>query len=75
MFDTMEEDEIENGNKQEIGETPPEVSISSLINTFRKRGIMATLDDENLGPHTHLLLLLGIVFIISIIIGIYLAVA
>jgi hypothetical protein len=53
-----------------VGDEPPDVSIGSIINTFRTRGIMDTLNDEELGPHTHLFLLLSIVLFITIIIGI-----
>jgi hypothetical protein len=61
--------------KSEIGEEPPQVSIGSLINSFRTRGINATLNDENIGPHSHLFFLLSLVFLLSIIVGVYIAVA
>jgi hypothetical protein len=70
----MDEEFQELKFQEEIGEEPPQVSIGGLINSFRTRGINATLNDENIGPHSHLLLLLSLVFLISIIIGIYIAV-
>ena len=71
----MVDDELNDYTAQEIGEEPPEVSIGILLDTFKKKGFVKALDDEELGPHTHLLMLLGLVTLISIIIGIYLAVA
>ena len=65
----MAEDyEIFNINS-EIGEEPPEVSIGIIINAFRTRGIIDTLNDEAMGPHTHLFVLLSIIFLIASIIG------
>ena len=61
--------------QEEIGEEPPKVSFGILLDNFRSRGFKETMNDESLGPHTHLLLLLSMIFLISIIIGIYLAVA
>jgi len=61
--------DVEEYTDTEIGDEPPDVSIGLLFSTFRKRGIVDTLNDEALGPHTHLMLLLSIVFIIAIIIG------
>ena len=54
----------------EIGDEPPEFSIKAIISSFRTRGLLATMDDEALGPHVHLFLLLMIIFSLSIIIGI-----
>jgi hypothetical protein len=54
----------------EVGDEPPEVSIGTIINAFRTRGFMDTINDEVLGPHVHLFVLLSIVFLITIIIGI-----
>jgi hypothetical protein len=71
----METEEIDDESEVEIGENPPEFSISELLNSFRTRGFLATLDDENIGPHSHLIVILGIVFLISIIIGAYILVA
>ncbi len=71
----MTEESMDFDSDQVIGEEPPEVSIGLLLETFKKKGIVEALNDENLGPHTHLLFLLGLVTIISIIIGIYLIVA
>ncbi len=64
------DDEYSGGSlEQEIGDEPPEMSIGSIINTFRTRGIIDALNDEVMGPHTHLFLLLSIVLLIAIIIG------
>ena len=67
----MDEDDsyIEEFGDTEIGDEPPDVSVGLILSNFRKRGIVATLNDEALGPHTHLMLLLSIVFIIALIIG------
>ena len=53
-----------------IGDEPPDFSIGAIISSFRTRGLLATMDDEALGPHVHLFLLLTIVLFLSIIIGI-----
>lgn len=71
----MVDDDFNGNISQEIGEEPPEVSIGLLLDTFKKKGLVGALSDEELGPHTHLLMLLGLVTLISIIIGIYIAVA
>jgi hypothetical protein len=71
----MAEEDLDYSTGQELGEKPPEVSIGLLIETFKKKGIVEALNDESLGPHTHLLFLLGLVTLISIIIGIYLGVS
>ena len=68
----MAEEDLDYSSDQEIGDEPPEVSIGLLLDTFKKKGIVEALNDERLGPHTHLLFLLGLVTLISIIIGIYL---
>jgi hypothetical protein len=54
----------------EIGEEPPAVSLGLILTNFMRRGIVDTLNDEALGPHTHLIFLLGIVLLIAIIIGV-----
>ncbi len=59
----------------EVGEEPPEFSIGLLLHSFRTRGFFQTLNDENIGPHSHLIVILGIVFIISILIGVYIFLA
>lgn len=69
IYTTRPESNMNEG-AAEVGDEPPKVSIGSLINTFRTRGIIDTLNDEELGPHTHLFLLLSIVMFITIIIGI-----
>jgi hypothetical protein len=66
----MDEDLNNIGAETEVGDEPPEVSISSIISTFRTRGIIDTLNDEVLGPHVHLFLLLSLIFLIAIIVGI-----
>jgi hypothetical protein len=71
----MEFDDDEIGLSGKVGEEPPDVSIGLLIKSFRTRGINATLEDENIGPHSHLFLLLCLVFLISILIGTYVAIA
>ena len=71
----MESELIDDQFEEEIGEEPPEFSIKDLLRSFRTRGIKATLDDENIGPHSHLVVLLGIIFLISIVIGAYILVA
>lgn len=55
--------------ESEIGEKPPVFSFGLLFASIQRRGLIETLNDEALGPHTHLLLLLSIVFLIAIIIG------
>ena len=60
--------------EQELGEEPPDASIGSIISSFRTRGFKETLNDEGMGPHTHLFVLLGLVFFIAVFVGIYLAV-
>ena len=65
----MDNDNRYPGTNPEIGDEPPEFSIGTIISMFRERGIVNTLDDEAYGPHTHLLLLLSIVFLIALIIG------
>ena len=66
----MDDEDSIYGMDTEIGDEPPEVSIGSIIQTFRTRGIVATLNDDVIGPHTHLFLLLSIILLITIIIGI-----
>ena len=66
----MDNDYYSSDLEAEIPDEPPKVSIGSIIENFRTRGLVATLDDEVLGPHTHLFVLLSIVFLIAIIIGI-----
>ncbi|WP_455393173.1 hypothetical protein [[Eubacterium] cellulosolvens] len=53
----------------EIGDEPPDFSIGSIINMFRTRGFIDTINDEVFGPHVHLFLLLSVVLFITIIIG------
>ena len=53
----------------EVGDAPPEFSISVVLNSIRERGFTNTFNDESLGPHVHLLLLISIVIIISLAIG------
>ena len=68
--DIMDEEYTDIGYGQEISEEPPEFSIGNLITTFREKGIINALNDEAMGPHTHLFLLLTLVFFLAIIIGI-----
>ena len=56
--------------KPDVGEEPPELSIGNIIAAFREKGIMNAINDESMGPHTHLVLLLALVFFLAIIIGI-----
>jgi len=69
MFDTMDNDDDTISFESEIGEEPPEVSIGSILLAFRTRGFVDTMNDEAMGPHTHLFVLLSIIFFIAIIIG------
>jgi len=54
----------------EIGDEPPEFSIGNVIESFSKRGLINTINDEVIGPHAHLLFLLFIILIIGIIVGV-----
>ncbi len=65
------EQEPEIGSFQpEVGSEQPDASIGSIIGTFRDKGIIGAIDDESMGPHTHLAFLLSLVFLLAIIIGI-----
>jgi hypothetical protein len=66
----MENNQEPSYTEQEIGDEPPDVSILGIISTFRTRGFIDTINDDILGPHVHLFLLLSIVFVITIFIGI-----
>ena len=65
----MDNDDDTISFKSEIGEEPPEVSIGSIVKAFQTRGFVDTMNDEALGPHTHLFVLLSIIFFIAVIIG------
>jgi hypothetical protein len=66
----MDDDFNPVGTEPEIGDEPPEVSIGLIISTFRTRGFINTINDDVLGPHVHLFLLLSIVLVITLIIGV-----
>jgi hypothetical protein len=66
----MDSNESLSGSQIEIGDEPPDVSIWSIISAFRTRGFKDTMNDDLLGPHVHLFLLLSIILVITIIIGI-----
>ena len=53
----------------ELGDEPPAVSIGIIINSFKTRGFMNTINDEGIGPHVHLFVLLSIVLMLAVIIG------
>lgn len=55
---------------QELPEHPPEFSIGLLLSAFSQRGVFNTMNDEALGPHAHLFVLLCIVFLLASLIGV-----
>jgi len=46
-----------------------EFSIGEFMDAVKRKGIKGALNDERLGPHAHLIMLLFMVFIIAIIVS------
>jgi hypothetical protein len=64
QFSTMS-----SSNFTDVGDAPPEFSISLVLRSIRERGFGNTFNDESIGPHVHLILLISIVIVIAIAIG------
>ncbi len=48
---------------------PPSFSIPRIIATVKEKGVFKAMDDEEMGPHVHLLFLLMMVTFIAIVIA------
>ena len=66
----MQEEYFNANMDQELPEDPPEFSIGVLMSNFSTRGVFNTINDEALGPHAHLFVLLCIVFLLAMLIGV-----
>lgn len=48
---------------------PPRFSIPQILKTIQEVGLLKAMDDDDMGPHVHLMYLLIMVFFIAVIIG------
>lgn len=56
-------------NDPKVGEVGPPFSIPAIIRSLGSRGIKATMEDRAMEPHTHLMILLTIIFLIALVMG------
>ena len=52
--------------EDDISMTAPYFSLGKVAGTIRRKGLVGALEDPEQGPHVHLTLLLGTIFIVSI---------
>jgi hypothetical protein len=64
----VEEEEGE-GDEDDLQE-PPSLTVANVASVIRRKGYIGALMDEGMGPHIHLLTILGGVVLIAIVVAI-----
>jgi hypothetical protein len=49
---------------------PPALTFGNVVGVLRRKGFVGAMTDEAMGPHIHLITIIGIVVIISVVVGI-----
>ena len=69
MADEFESVEPVPGGDPDLQE-PPALNAANVMGVIRRKGFVGAMTDEAMGPHIHLVTILGIVVLIAIAVGI-----
>ena len=67
--ETVEVEEEGDDPSLELQE-PPSMTPGNVMGVIRKKGLMGAMKDEGMGPHMHLLAIMGVVILIAIGVGV-----
>ena len=72
MADETEDEQVEVGEPVEDPtdlQEPPSLRPGTVLAVIKRKGLIGAMKDEAMGPHMHLLAILGVVVLIAISVG------
>ena len=48
---------------------PPALNVKNVIDVIKRKGYVGAMQDEAMGPHIHLITILGVVVIIAVVVA------